>query len=81
MKQQAKWVEVGKLIYKLTKIVYMVPFDHTCGWTEHLGAMKLRHDGRWDWWRLQSKFHKWATGQGVADDEEAAKARVLEGWE
>jgi hypothetical protein len=50
---------------------------------EHLGVIKERSDGRWDWWRKESVFHSTWVGpdQGVADSQGAAEMRVLEGWE
>ena len=81
MRNNARWTEVGTLVYHQPKIIYQVPIELGVGWTENLGAVKLRHDGRWDWWRWESCFHKWATGQGVAATESEAKAMVLKGWE
>jgi hypothetical protein len=54
---------------------------------EHMGAVKKRSDGRWNWWRFKSDFHKsWhenfgGVSQGVADSQGAAEIRVLEGWD
>ncbi len=72
-----------------TSVKYRVPgeidenidYSVSAQLSEYLGAVKLRADGRWDWWRWKSKFHKWSTGQGVAATEDEAKVKVLEGWE
>jgi len=49
---------------------------------EHLGAVKERADGRWSWWRKESASHRTWVGpfQGVADNQDSAKERVLDGW-
>ena len=64
----------------LRSIRYRVQIGHDVAMVEHLGAVKYRADGRWNWWRWQSRYHEWKPGQGVAATVEAAKARVLEGW-
>jgi hypothetical protein len=81
---KAAWRQIGKGVYKLPKFVYRVPVTPKTRMVEHLGAVKERADGRWDWWRFRSKWHKnWqGEGQGVALSLGAAEMRVLEGgWE
>ena len=64
-----------------SRIIYWLPCYPTSFMVEHLGAIKERGDGRWDWWRWKSKFHTlWMTDQGVALSQGAAELRVLEGW-
>jgi hypothetical protein len=75
------WDEMGSFVCLLPKVVYRVPIAEGFRMVEHLGAVKPRRDGRWNWWRWQSRFHRWKTGQGVADSQEAAQKKVLEGWE
>lgn len=74
---------MGTAIHKLPPVVYRVPIlpDNTI--VEHLGEVKERTDGRWNWWRKRSKYHKnWnGEGQGVAANQGAAEMRVLEGWD
>ena len=70
----ATWKSFGN------NIVYQVRLEPNNRIHEHLGTIKLRADGRWNWRRMRTKFHKWATGQGVALTEKEAKAKVLEGW-
>jgi hypothetical protein len=50
---------------------------------EHLGAIKERSDGRWNWWRMKSDYHRTWIGpnQGVADYKVFAMDEVLLGWE
>ncbi len=73
--ERATWKQCGK------RLVYTMTISPDSRIVEHLGAVKLRGDGRWDWWRWESDFYEWPTGQGVEETEEEAKARVLEGWE
>ena len=47
---------------------------------EHLGAVQVRADGRWNWWRWKSKYHEWSVGQGVVNTKTLAIAEVLKGW-
>ena len=79
---KANWTQIGKTVYTLPKFAYRVPVTPETRYVEHLGAVKGRSDGRWDWWRFKSTFHKdWITGQGVADTKAWAQIRVLEGWD
>lgn len=73
-RKKAAWCQYGN------HLGYQVPMWTGRGFIEYLGAVKLRHDGRWDWWRKPTQYHEWKPGQGVAATEGAAKARVLEGW-
>jgi hypothetical protein len=69
------WITIAK------KTIYRVPVQPGSIMTEHLGAMKLRTDGRWDWWRWPSRYHEWnAPAQGVVDDEDSARLRIMDGW-
>ncbi len=79
---KASWMPIGTPIYKIP-IVYRVPYTLDSQIVEHLGAIKERNDGRWNWWRKRSNYHKsWnGEGQGVADSRGAAELRVLEGWD
>lgn len=72
----AEWREAP---HSLLYCVRLQPFDVI---HEHLGSIKQRADGRWNWWRWKSRYHEWSVGrgQGVALTEEEAKAKVLEGW-
>jgi len=75
------WKQVGTTIYTLSKFVYRVPCISDTRIVEQLGAVKKRSDGRWNWWRFKSKFHKsWSSDQGVANNQGAAEMRVLDGW-
>lgn len=78
---QSEWVPVGRLVNRSQKIVYRVRISPDAIIVEHLGAVKERPDGRWDWWRFETEFHLWDwPAQGVAATEQAAKAAVLSGW-
>ncbi len=79
----ARWKPIGKYVYKLPKFIYRVPCMLGNRVVEHLGAVKKRSDGRWNWWRFESKYHLTWKGesQGVADNQGTAEMRVLEGWE
>ena len=70
----ANWVPIGG------SIVYCVPQART-SFVEHLGGIKKRSDGRWDWWRYDSIEHKWRVGRGVADTKAWAQIEVLRGWD
>ena len=59
---------------------YRVPLWPGGTMCEHLGIVKPRADGRWNWWRKPSQFHTWHPGQGVAATRQEAKAHVEEGW-
>jgi hypothetical protein len=73
---KAEWRQYG------SRLVYRVPCTPTTVTVEHLGAVKERGDGRWNWWRWKSTFHhQWITDQGVALSRVAAELQVLEGWE
>lgn len=63
-------------------VVYVVPIKVRGRITEHLGAIKLRVDGRWNWWRWTSDFHKEWSGyaQGVVGAKQDAITIVEEGW-
>ena len=63
-------------------VIYKMPIKVRSKITEHLGAIKLRKDGRWNWWRWTSDFHKEWSGyaQGVADHKSLAIEKVEEGW-
>lgn len=82
-RKEATWMQIGKSVYRLPKFVYRIPIRPGTWCVEHLGAIKERSDGRWDWWRFKSTFHKsWnGEGQGVALSQGAAELRVLEGWD
>lgn len=50
-----------------------------------LGGIKKKNDGRWEWWRWNSLFHKdWNEGksmcQGVVKTREEAIDKLLKGW-
>ncbi len=63
----ASWSNTGTLVYKLQKWVYRKPIWNDCNIVDCLGAIKLRSDGRWSWWRFKSKhFPDWLDGQGVS---------------
>ena len=59
---------------------YRIPISPGSTICEHLGVVKPRADGRWNWWRKPSQFHKWVTGQGVAVTKQGAVLYVEEGW-
>jgi len=61
---------------------YAVPIRSDMRIVEHLGAIKLRKDGRWNWWRWTSDFHKEWSGhaQGVVVAKADAITIVEEGW-
>lgn len=74
------WSAVGTLVYKLPRWHYSKPIWDNCDITERLGAVKLRSDGRWSWWRFETKhFPDWKAGQGVALSKTGAQSRVYEG--
>ncbi len=60
--------------------LYRIPIRPGYLLCEHLGIVKPRGDGRWNWWRKPSQFHKWDTGQGVATTKQEAMEWVEEGW-
>ncbi len=60
--------------------IYRIPIRPEGSICEHLGIVKLRADGRWNWWRKPSQFHKWDTGQGMAATKQEAVEWVEEGW-
>ncbi len=76
-RKEANWRQMGR------KLVYRVPCVPGAKMVEHLGSIKERSDGRWDWWRSESAYHEtWrGMGQGVALSQGAAEMRVLEGWD
>jgi hypothetical protein len=80
---KANWMQMGTMVYKLPKFAYRVPITPTTKMVEHLGIIKERSDGRWNWWRRKSAAHRTWLGpaQGVAVSQGAAEMRVLEGWE
>ena len=52
---------------------------------EELGRIKERADGRWNWWRKPSTFHRkrWMVEehvQGTVDTSEEAIQELLKGW-
>ena len=59
---------------------YRIPISPGGTICEHLGIVKPRADGRWNWWRKPSQFHKWNPGQGVVATRQEAMAHVEEGW-
>jgi hypothetical protein len=72
---KAEWRQCGN------RLVYRLPCTPDTIIVEHLGGVKERGDGRWDWWRWKSDFHhQWMVGQGVALSQGAAEMCVLEGW-
>jgi hypothetical protein len=78
---KAAWVRSGTSVYYRPRFLYRIPCTYTSWLVEHLGAIQLRNDCRWNWWRWESKWHEgWTLGQGVADNQGAAELRVLEGW-
>jgi len=85
-KVRADWSKVGTAVYTLPKFVYRIPCTPDTDIVEQLGAIKERNDGRWNWWRSESKFHQsWHTNfgginQGVARTQGEAEVRVLGGW-
>lgn len=78
---KANWSLVGEIFHKLPKYVYRVPITPMTKMVEHLGVIKERSDGRWDWWRFNSAEHKWKVGQGIADTKAWAQIEVLRGWD
>lgn len=80
---EASWMRLGSIDKKLPRIVYRVPCMPGTKTVEHLGAIKYRADGRWNWWRKESKYHRTWVGpcQGVANNRGSAEMRVLDGWE
>jgi len=78
----ASWVQIGKSVYTLPKFVYRIPCTPNTKMVDHIGAVKERSDGRWDWWRMRTNWHpSWnGEGQGVAVSMVDAKLKVLEGW-
>ena len=60
--------------------LYRIPIRPGGSICEHLGIVKPRGDGRWNWWRKKSQFHTWDTGQGVVTTKEEAVLMVEEGW-
>ena len=85
-KAKAAWSQIGKYFYKLPKFVYQVPCMPEYDMYEGLGAVKEKTDGRWNWWRNKSRYHKsWnenfgGVDQGVAASQGAAEMRVLVSW-
>ena len=80
-RMKAEWAGVGRLVNQSQREVYRVQIAPDARIVEHLGAVKKRADGRWDWWRRASTFHRWTgPAQGVVETIEEAKAKVLEGW-
>lgn len=54
------------------------------GLTEHLGKIIQRHDGRFDWFRSDTRYYKgqWSgLAQGVADTFSEAMMAVEKGWQ
>ena len=79
---ESSWKKVGELVFKLPKYVYRVPCIPGSKMVDHLGAIKERADGRWNWWRFTSNYHPtWSVeGQGVTDSQVGAMDEVLLGW-
>ena len=61
---------------------YQVPITEDTKIHETLGKIKRKNDGRWEWWRWSSQFHKnWkGSAQGVTLTKEGAEAQILAGW-
>jgi len=87
----ARWEKFGrnnlagqlfKALFDHPHVVYVVPIKIDMRMIEHLGAIKLRADGRWNWWRWTSDFHKEWGGhaQGVVGAKQDAITIVEEGW-
>lgn len=74
-RRKAVWTETG------SRTLYRVPILPDNDIVEHLGATRLRADGRWSWWRRGSKHHKWRAGQGVTNTKTEAIIKILEGWQ
>lgn len=86
-RRHASWLTHGETT------VYRVPVSpdvckgHTI-MNERLSAIRPSSDGRWNWWRWKSKYHRgWdkCAGpggvQGVANSKTEAIVKVLEGWQ
>jgi hypothetical protein len=70
------------MVYRLPKFTFSKGIQPGCHHiTENLGAIKLRTDGRWTWWRWRSEFFsEWREGQGVSLVQTGATLKVLAGW-
>jgi hypothetical protein len=79
---KGEWNRVGLMIHAFPRFDYRVKISDGCGLHEVLGAVGQRADGRWNWWRWKSHFHKDWSGlkQGVSPSPEQAVAKVGEGW-
>ncbi len=76
----ASWSRVGTIVDKNAKWVYRKPIWDGYGIVDHLGAIKRRADGRWSWWRSESKhFPNWKSGQGVSLTRTGAINYIYEG--
>lgn len=83
----ARWTK-GRNISRLfasvidPHVVYVVPIKVGVRIVEHLGAIKFRTDGRWNWWRWTSNSNKEWSGyaQGVVGAKADAITIVEEGW-
>ena len=73
--------EIDKSGY-FQKGMYKVPITINTKIFEELGRVKRKNDGRWEFWRWNSTFHKTWQGntQGVKETEEEAIKAVLGGW-
>ena len=76
------WNQVGITTDQNENHSYEMPVKEGCRITERLGAIQIRDDKRWNWWRWDSDFHgDWrGIAQGVSESKDEAKERVEEGW-
>lgn len=76
-----RWESATTPSMKLPKASYIKPIQPGMRITVKLGDIKLRADGRWDWWRWEKKwFPVWSGGQGVAATKWTAIFKVQDGW-
>lgn len=75
------WSPTGTMLYRLEKFIYYKPIRPGDWIHWKLGAIKLRNDGRWNWWRWESEFFpEWQEDQGVALTKMGATYMVHLGW-
>jgi hypothetical protein len=75
------WRPSGTMVYRLPKFTYDKPFKPGDEIHWKLGDIKLRTDGRWNWWRYKSPyFPEWREGQGISLTKMGASYAVHEGW-
>lgn len=74
---KGKFVKINGITF------YKVPISDSSNINETLGRVKIKNDGRYNWFRFRSMFHKdWLIEeqQGTCNTLEEATKKLLQGW-